>query len=380
MAQFSRALAALALLALTLGLALSTAHTAATATPRLQGSTSTALQSSWQINLDNHTGAYSLSNGSAGTNLADVQMTQQDTSNVYIRATGIPSYAIGPFPQNPATPDEQNYRFRLPKNPTEELGTKRATGLGQIGVLVNGVPIYNALDAFSWSTSLEQDLPNNGAGQHGDGVWNRNAIIAEAISFDSCLGHPAPGQNAANGRYHNHQDPSCLRSMLGDDGAQHSPIIGWSFDGYPIYGPYGYSAATDTGSAVKRLSSSYRLRNITQRTTLPNGTVLQPSQYGPAISAQRPLGMYVEDFEYVGGLGDLDQYNGRMTVTSEYPEGIYAYHTTLDVNGAAAYPYFVGPQYFGVVATDNFGPGQVTIPADAQIIAPQRRYLPFTLR
>ncbi len=381
MAQFPRTLAALALLALTLGLALSTsAHTTATTTPRLQASTSTALQSSWQINLDGHTGAYALSNGGSGTNLAAVQETLQNTSNVYVRATGIPSYSIGPFAQNPATPDEQYYRFRLPKTPTEELGTKRATGLGQIGVLVNGVPIYNALDAFSWSASLQQNLPTNGAGQHGDGIWNRNAIIAEAVSFDSCLGHPAPGQNAANGRYHNHQDPSCLRGMLGDDGTHHSPIVGWAFDGYPIYGPYAYSNATDPNSAVRRLDSSYRARTITQRTTLADGTVLQPSQYGPPVSAQYPLGIYVEDYEYVGGLGDLDQYNGRMTVTSEFPDGTYAYYVTLDASSAAAYPYLIGPRYFGVVALDNLGAGQVTIPADALTIAPRRLYLPTTLR
>jgi hypothetical protein len=374
--KLPRALALLALLALTLGLALpTTARTAATPTASL-----TALQTSWRINLDSHTGAYALSNGGSGTNLADVQQTQQDASNVYVRAAGIPSYDIGPFGANPATPDEQSYRFRLPKNPTEQQGAKQATGLGQIGVLVNGVPIYNALDAFSWSASLQQDLPNNGAGQHGDGIWNRNAIIAEANGFDSCLGHPAPGQTPANGRYHHHQNPDCLRAMLGDDGTHHSPIIGWSFDGYPIYGPYGYSAPLDTGSAVRRLDSSYRARTITQRTTLPDGTVLQPSQYGPPVSAQYPLGVYIEDYEYVGGLGDLDQYNGRMTVTSEFPGGTYAYYATLDAGSAAAYPYFIGPRYFGVVATDNFGPGQVTIPGDAQTIAPQKRYLPFTLR
>ena len=28
---------------------------------------------------------------------------------------------------------------------------------------------------------------------------------------------------------------------FGDDGIEHSPIIGWAYDGNPIYGPYGYS-------------------------------------------------------------------------------------------------------------------------------------------
>jgi len=40
----------------------------------------------------------------------------------------------------------------------------------------------------------------------------------------------------------------------------------------------------------------YRLRNITDRTTLPDGTLLTASQYGPTI-ATTALGYYAEDFE-----------------------------------------------------------------------------------
>ena len=35
---------------------------------------------------------------------------------------------------------------------------------------------------------------------------------------------------------------------------QHSPIIGWAFDGYPIYGMYGYN---DDQSALTAITSSY---------------------------------------------------------------------------------------------------------------------------
>jgi hypothetical protein len=37
----------------------------------------------------------------------------------------------------------------------------------------------------------------------------------------------------------------------------HSPILGWSFDGYPIYGPYGYSSANDPQSTVRRMVSGF---------------------------------------------------------------------------------------------------------------------------
>ena len=42
---------------------------------------------------------------------------------------------------------------------------------------------------------------------------------------------------------------------------------------------------------------------------------------GPAVSASFPLGDYIEDYQYVAGSGDLDQYNGRFVVTPDYPQG-----------------------------------------------------------
>ena len=35
----------------------------------------------------------------------------------------------------------------------------------------------------------------------------------------------------------------------------HSPIIGWAYDGNPIYGPYGYSSKT--GGSIVQLKSGY---------------------------------------------------------------------------------------------------------------------------
>ncbi len=141
----------------------------------------------------------------------------------------------------------------------------------------------------------------------------------------------------------------------------HSALLGYAFDGYPLYGPYAYQNADGTGG-VTRMRSSYATRNITVRETLPDGTVLTPSQYGPPVSATYPLGYYAEDYEYVAGSGDLDQYNGRFAVTPEYPAGTYAYYVTVDADGHSVYPYDIGPKYYGVVATDNItSHGHVTI-------------------
>jgi hypothetical protein len=166
-------------------------------------------------------------------------------------------------------------------------------------------------------------------------------------TFDECFGHP---NNIKE--YHTHVNPPCLYNDR--DSLHHAPIIGYAFDGFPIYGAYGYSNTNGTGT-IKRMRSSYRLRNITDRTTLPDGTKLPITRYGPALTIY-PLGAYVEDYEYVQGLGDLDEYNGRFCKTPEYPDGIYAYFVTIDAKYFPAYPYVLGPRYYGVVQPGNTGP------------------------
>ncbi|MEE2887820.1 MAG: YHYH protein, partial [Planctomycetota bacterium] len=98
----------------------------------------------------------------------------------------------------------------------------------------------------------------------------------------------------------------------------------------------------------QRMRTGYQTRNITVRQVLPNGNKLPQSQWGPVVSSQYPLGYYAEDYEFVSSIGDLDEYNGRSTVTPEYPQGTYAYFTTIDTNRDPVYPYVVGPQYYGV--------------------------------
>jgi hypothetical protein len=51
--------------------------------------------------------------------------------------------------------------------------------------------------------------------------------------MDRCCGHPAPDNT-----YHYHKYPICVNSPWADEGQEHSPLIGFAFDGFPIYGPY----------------------------------------------------------------------------------------------------------------------------------------------
>lgn len=320
--------------------------------------------SSWIINQGEQ-GQYYIQNNftpQPGNDSANVKRVYYNASNVYLYCSGIPAYPTGPFLDgNPSLAGDANYLFRIPRTPQQNTGTLTATGLGQIGVFINGVPMYNYADAQSYNNQ---------------NIWHRNAVVAENGGFDCSKGHPAPNQQNLNeSYYHHHQNPIAFNTALSSpasticnsypaaslyalDSTVHSPIIGYAFDGYPVYGSYAYANTNGTGG-ITRMRSSYRLRSITQRTTLPDGTVLQPSQYGPAINSTYPLGIYKEDFEYVQGLGDLDEHNGRVCVTPEYPSGIYCYFGTVDANWNSAYPYLIGPEYYGIVATDNFpqGPG-----------------------
>jgi uncharacterized protein (TIGR03437 family) len=219
------------------------------------------------------------------------------------------------------------------------------------------------------SIGLWGQPPGGGMGAAGDGIWLRDAFWGEGQTFDGCGGHQ-PG----SGQYHHHATPICLRAQLNDNLEvlrssrtgmtfrekaapwTHSPILGWSFDGYPIYGPYGYGTATSSASPVRRMRSSFRLRNITARTSLPTWALplhptasqdLTAAQAGPPINASFPLGRYNEDYEFVEGLGDLDPYNGRFAVTPEFPAGTYAYYVTINENGTPAFPYVLSLQYNG---------------------------------
>ena len=120
----------------------------------------------------------------------------------------------------------------------------------------------------------------------------------------------------------------------------HSPIIGWAYDGNPIYGPYGYS--TKSGGIVSQMKSGYRLELDSSR---------------PSVN-YFPEGFFVEDYVYYNS-GDetvLDENNGRFCITPEYPNGTYAYFATIsnssvDSSGPFAgykrptFPYLIGNKY-----------------------------------
>jgi len=295
--------------------------------------------------------------------LVNCQAVQYSTNWAYITATGVPAYPTGPFTGdgNPSQAEDQNAIFKIPLNPVPNTGTLTATSGGNIGVFINGVALFDFRDGVAWNnaTSALCGGPGNPPCPGGMGAsmpWNRDAIPAEKPGFDCSKGHPAMGN------YHHHQNPSAFNldlnvisticDLYAADGlyaintAEHSPLIGFAYDGYPIYGAYGYANADGTGG-ITRMKSGYQLRNITARTHWADGTDVTD---GPAVNATYFLGYFREDYEFVSHPEEdyLDEHNGRFCVTPEYPAGIYCYFATVDANHNSAYPYAVGPTYYGV--------------------------------
>jgi hypothetical protein len=161
-----------------------------------------------------------------------------DTTTITIHSHGLPNHPTGVFPDysaggNPNYIKEMNETFYLPIVPrvnpnhiaTTTDNSNHALHMGPIGIAVNGVVFFNPFDADS------QDASN---------------------IMDSCCGHPNP-----DGLYHYHKYPICINSPWADEGKAHSPLIGFAFDGFPIYGPY---ASADV--MAKDVKGAYALNDF----------------------------------------------------------------------------------------------------------------------
>ena len=127
----------------------------------------------------------------------------------------------------------------------------------------------------------------------------------------------------------------------------HSPIIGWAYDGNPIYGPYGY--LLKRGGSVTQMKSGYKLKLSSNR---------------PSVSVF-PEEFFIEDFVYEqGDESTLDENNARYCVTPEFPNGVYAYFATFNPSAESigafsgykkpAFPYLIGKNYISKPNQFNF--------------------------
>jgi len=335
---------------------------------------------------------------------------------IYITASGIPDHPTNW--NDPLRPDlrtsspritHQNMSWNIPNTVVVPIATeKESVPHGPVGVFRNGVALYSSKAISSYS---DQD------------VWHYNTMHIDSARTDT--GYGPSGTSATlnrffwsfrdehgagvspSGQYHYYTNPT---SIYNDNLQQHSPLLGYAFDGVPIYGPrvyaskhyvgdgtttafagpvepdysliddsfikvtidgvvqeettnFTFTGATDAKSeitfvsapaadseilftvtiTVHRVQSSYRLKTGTRTAigseTNPGGTY---------------DGTFYEDYEYVAGLGHLDEFNGRFAHTPEYPKGVYAYYVTVDDVNNPVFPYVLGTKYYGKPETANY--------------------------
>jgi len=276
-----------------------------------------------------------------------------------IRSNGLPNHSTGEFPNagNPNALRPQNHEYRVPLNP--KVADRPTPARPEFGIALNGV-IFDAGTGEFWSADGRRHGPPGGPGQRGPGQQRpgppRGAVERGERRGPPGRGGPGGGPGAGwnyealgggvpfgidhnhahvqpTGKYHYHGIPTGLVESLGghahdsdqhgdddngDGSHAHAHImiqIGWAFDGFPIYAPFGHADPKDADSEIVAVKSSYRLKTG-QRPASPEG---------PGGNYD---GTFNNDWEYVEGLGDLDECNGRVGVTPEFPDGIYHYYVT----------------------------------------------------
>lgn len=244
-----------------------------------------------------------------------------------ITANGIPGHMVGLFGNvsgslNPNAISEQNARYSMTANPEKSSSITYlfdpASGPKYVfGITLNGVEIDpEAAEPWPHTRPVNFNTAN--------WEWNLDAMSIN-LGLDCNNAHVQP-----TGKYHYHGAPTLFLDQL-DASAASMTLIGYAADGFPLYYKYGY--ADDSGTNLQILTSSYRLK-----------TGERPGD-GSSAPCGSYTGIYTADYEYVPGLGDLDECNGREGVTPEYPQGTYYYMIT------DAYPY-VGRCLVGSPSSD----------------------------
>ncbi len=229
----------------------------------------------------------------AGKNENSVTITIDGEFRI-IKANGWPDHAPGTFPRrgNPNVPTTQDYTFRVPLKPKAGESSQRRGGWWW-GVALNGVP-FEPGTGETWNND-----PQSG--------WRYEAATGFLnLGLDEHNAHVQP-----NGSYHYHALPVGLVERLGGDGKKMLQV-GWAADGFPVYTSWAYADAEDAKSELRKMKSSYQLKKGPR-----------PAQEnGPGGNYD---GRFQQDFEFVAGIGDLDEANGRTGITPEFPEGTYYY-------------------------------------------------------
>jgi hypothetical protein len=223
---------------------------------------------------------------------------------IQLQTTGLPYHSYG-NPSATTTPTAQNYSvtFSLRGGTNSPAVTFTPTASGAIGYWLNGVAVYNPSAQTSAPSGVNAYLP----------YWHYNAAYESGSELGySFGGDSAGGYAVSSGAYH-YRDFNFANSWLTGSGAAigsttstgtaevneipyldgslthsdgHSKILGWALDGYPIYGPYGYSTATNKTSGVRRMITGFTL-NVSRTPVTPI-----PYTFSYALSSYSKIDLY----------------------------------------------------------------------------------------
>ena len=219
------------------------------------------------------------------------------------------------------------------------------------GGKVTGYEVINEGEFYS-QENIEVIVSPVGSGAKGVATikrWVKNRYVKLGTKLDDEYGYLFENYNRELEYGYGHVgNPKSLRVALNDNlsstfqepaSKTHSPIIGYAYDGNPIYGPFGYENPLDATSSIARMTTSY---------------VQKTSRFeGPSTSTY-PLGTFIDDYEYRHRSGLLDQNNGRYCVTPEFPTGTYAYFLTINDQQEPQYPYILGENYYSLPVDSNY--------------------------
>ena len=246
---------------------------------------------------------------------------QFDATHRYITSYNIPNFGRSRINETQGPPEWGLFpsTYRIPNNlnyNSLSFGTEATANHGMVegasAILVNGLPLSSPI-----STAYEND--NTWTYELGYATRSTRAggDIAETKT-DGSVFTAVPTSHMSN-------------TTVWGNSTTHSGVIGWAFDGLPIYGPYGYTDPLDSSSAIINIKSSFELKSGT-RSSGPGGA---------------HTGEFVQDYEYSPTLyaqpGTADRYNTRYGVTPDSPSTAIRYYVaTIDDTGTPMFPYAVG--------------------------------------
>ena len=239
-----------------------------------------------------------------------------DAYNVYITSNNISNYATNKIDTSsdlyPIAQKELTYNVVRADLTTGVAANSTVLPSNAIGVLTNGLPLYNPKSSTSYN---DEDVWHYDIGYQNKS--NRAAGIISSTNADGIIVSHVITEDMSN-------------TTAWGNSTTHSGIVGWAFDGLPIYGPYGYTDPSNTSSGITNIKSAFVLKS-TNRASGPGG---------------KHTGVFVEDYELGSGNvadGYADKWNHRTGLTPDSPNvQIDYYVVTIDDDGEPMFPYAVG--------------------------------------